>query len=113
MLDSAVLETPERVALEALKMRLRAEYGASLRKLSLYGSRARGDAGSSSDVDVAIVIDGLDSAGRNQVYRVVAEIEVEHAVPLSAIAMSSERFAELLSRERGLALDIEAEGIAL
>ncbi len=48
-------------ALRELKRELEALYGERLKGLYLFGSRARGDAEPDSDVDVAVVLDHVDS----------------------------------------------------
>lgn len=50
-----------RMALDEFVQEVRRLYGAHLRKVLLYGSRARGDARPGSDVDVAVVLDDFDS----------------------------------------------------
>lgn len=47
-----------REALQEAKKRLQAIYGDRLRRVILYGSRARGDATEDSDVDVLVVLEG-------------------------------------------------------
>ena len=111
--DELASEEEIRLALDSLQIRLKAEYGSSLEKLVLFGSRARGDYDSRSDVDVAIVVSGLTAKHKRHIYDIVAEIELEHLSPLSTIVLSLESFRELLKRERRIAVDIENEGIAI
>lgn len=47
----------DRAVARELKERLLAAGGAHIRKIIVYGSRARGDAGPDSDMDVAVVVD--------------------------------------------------------
>lgn len=49
-----------RGVLSELKAGLRASYGESLKGVYLYGSYARGEADSESDVDVLVVLDRID-----------------------------------------------------
>ena len=79
----------------------------------LFGSRARGDYGDDSDVDVAIIVKGLTRELKKQVLEAVAEFELEYLFPLSALVMSEDDFNHLKMRERRIALDIEKEGIVL
>ena len=57
----------ERNALDGFAAAVRAHYGAQLRDILVFGSRARGDNKADSDVDVAIILkDGSWEAWREQ-----------------------------------------------
>ena len=58
------LDPNERRWLEAYLERLRNEPGGLLRRLVVYGSKARGDAGPASDVDVLVLVGGARQAVR-------------------------------------------------
>ena len=88
----------------ALKRRLAPMCGARLVKLCLFGSRARGDYSPDSDIDVAVVIRGLDRARK---------MAFEHATAVSALVLSEAEFDALLTRERRIALDIERSGVGV
>lgn len=111
---AAILNEDEvRAALGELRERLEALLGPRLRKVVLYGSRARGDADPDSDVDVAVVVAGLDSRMRDRILDEVAHIETDLLVPLSVIVLTEARLRALAEGERRLGLDIEQEGIPL
>ncbi len=93
-----------------LKARLADLLGESLLRLDLFGSRARGDESRDSDVDIAIVVRGLQKPLRDRILTVVAEVELQHLQPLSAIVFSEDEFSALRDRERRIALDIVTEG---
>ena len=114
-MDPAVVPSDEEIrrALVLLKERIVALLGGSLVKLSLFGSRARGDFDPDSDVDVAIVVRDLTPELKSRIFTLVADVELESDVPLSTLVLSEERFTQLLTGERRLALDIEREGIPL
>jgi uncharacterized protein len=54
----ADLDEPTRALLAALHRRLRQRFGRRLKRLILFGSRARGDHTADSDADVAVVLAG-------------------------------------------------------
>ena len=87
--------------------------GESNVRLILYGSKARGDYYHESDIDIAIIINGLTREQKRIILDNVAELEFKHIVPLSALVLSEEDFNRLKKRERRIALDIEREGISL
>jgi len=100
-------------ALDALRTTLTEELGDSLERLVLYGSRARGDHDPDSDIDIAVVIRGLDRTVKRRALELVADVELEYLVPLSVLVLSEADFRRLRAGERKIALDIEAEGVPL
>lgn len=107
------LTRDEKQALMDLRERLRNLLGERLQKMILFGSKARGDFDPDSDLDVAVIVEGLDRALRRKVIDVVVELEVERLIPFTSLVLTREEFAALRSRERRIALDIESEGILL
>ncbi len=100
-------------ALTELKNTLQVFLGDRMVKLVLYGSRARGDYGGWSDVDVAIIVRGLSRELKNHILTVVADIELKYLVPISTLVFSEEDVDFLKKRERRIVADIEKEGIPL
>ncbi len=82
-------------------------------RLVLYGSRARGDYTKESDIDIAIIVQGLTRELKNQILNIVADIEMKHLIALSTLVFSEEDFECLKKRERRIALDIEREGVSI
>ncbi len=107
------LNAAERCAVAALKERLVDMLGTDLLSVVLFGSKARGDAEPASDVDIAIIVRGLTPKIRDEILDRVAELEVEHLLPLSTLVLSADEFERLRRRERRLARDIEREGVPL
>ena len=112
-MSNGVFRFEENKALMKLKDDLRDSLGDSLVGLILFGSRARGDYDSASDIDIAIIVQGLSRKLKNQILNNVAEIELRYLVPISTLVLSEEDFNHLRKRERRIALDIEREGMPL
>ena len=114
-MDPAAVKTEEQVrrALATLKERLTGMLGSSLVKLALYGSRARGDYDPDSDIDVAVIVRGLDKDLKARIFEEVADVELDQLIALSTLVLSESDYQDLLAHERRIALDIEEEGIPL
>lgn len=92
-------------------------FGARLREVVLFGSWARGDAHEESDVDVLVVVDGLDETERREVmdaaYDAAASLGADDWVSICPLPYSTTQAAELRARQRRLLRDIAAEGVSL
>jgi hypothetical protein len=91
---------------------LRDIYGSRLRRLVLFGSQARGDAGPESDVDLLVVLKGpissYDEAKRTS--RVATQAAAYRDTALSFVHMSEETYGEGRSP---LIQPVQEEGIDL
>ena len=112
-LNSINLNEEEKNLLRELKEELLGVIEDSLEGLFLYGSRARGDFDTQSDIDVMIIVRGLSGELKDNILTKVADLEYEYLTPLSTVVISKEDFDNLKKRERRLALDIEKEGISI
>jgi type III restriction enzyme len=110
---------PERVyaydqtVAERLKGRIVAAMGERVRRIILFGSRARGDALRDSDYDVLVVLDKLAPGERHgilvELYRAVRE----SGAVIEPHVMGEERFAETKGVIGGLAYPAATEGVVL
>lgn len=111
-----LLTTPEvAVALERFRQLARSRFGDRLQELTVFGSRARGDAREDSDVDILVVVDQLSESERDEVFDLAwrAAMAGEEYVVLAPIPYSSERAAESRRLEKRLMREIDAQGIRL
>jgi len=108
-----ILTNEEKTVLRELKDVLKLVLGDRLVRFVLYGSRARGDYDSDSDLDVAIVVRDLTRVLKHQILDIVAEIEFKYLIPISTLVLSEEDFDRLRERERRIAFDIERGGIPI
>lgn len=82
--------------LQQLRAGLEAMYGDRLDRVLLYGSRARGDAGPESDVDVLMVLAGeIDPLAEiHRTEYLVADLSLENDLVIQCLPMSTAEFVE-------------------
>lgn len=87
-------------------------YGERLVQMLLYGSRARGDATTFSDIDVLVVLKGPVSPCEeiSRTIDQVADISLRYNVVVACVFVSDEQFVQERSP---LLLNVRSEGIAI
>jgi len=102
------------VILPELKKALQEHYGDRLVKLILYGSHARGDATEDSDIDVMVVLRGLEHAEASKeldaTIDIVCDINLKHDTLLTLLPIGEGRFTEYYSP---LLLNVRKEGVTI
>ncbi|MCY4506957.1 MAG: nucleotidyltransferase domain-containing protein [Acidobacteria bacterium] len=105
------LDDDERRWLEGYVERLRATPGALVERVVVYGSKARGDAGRESDVDVLVlVLDAPDSVTTAQDL-VYSDVDKSYRVNHSVLVRTTAQWNEGLEMELSFPRNVEAEGI--
>jgi len=69
--------------------------GDELIRVSLYGSRARGEGRLRSDFDLLVVLRRAADEARDAVHRLATEVELEQNVDLSTKILDRDRFEQL------------------
>lgn len=96
--------------LAALRGRMEEIYGERLVRMVLYGSRARGDAESGSDIDVLIVLAGTVDPGEeiDRTGGLIADLSLQSGEVISCVFMDEERF---MRRQGPFLRNVRKEGI--
>ena len=98
--------------LDSLRQYLTTLYGSQLERLILFGSQARKEAPSDSDIDVMVVLSGeVDAWAENErTGEFVADLCLEQAVVICIIIVSGDRNR---AQESALLRNVVMEGIPL
>lgn len=109
----STLTTIERQALETLVQRLYVRHSDRIQSVTLFGSKARGDAGPDSDIDVLVVLTNDDPHLRSNVRRLAARVSLEYDLLISVRAVSHSHWHQLSHYRFPIYQAIQTEGIPL
>lgn len=99
----------EKTALKELKESVRKKY--NLIVFKLFGSRARGDFDSESDLDVLIVVEILDWQIEKDIFELCFEIGLKYDLLLSPIVYSKREYESNRNKITPFYQSVEREGI--
>ncbi len=96
--------------LKEFKAEVEKLYGKRLRNIILYGSWARGEATESSDIDLAITLEGDVIPGKeiDRMIDIITEINLKHGVLLSIYPVSENDYSAVNSP---LLMNVRREGV--
>ena len=108
-----MLSSEIRASVDRLRGSLQARFGSRLREIRLFGSHARGEARGDSDVDLLVLIDGLDWREAIEAIHLGADEELQSGVLLSPMPRATADFERLRAVESQFARAVDEEGIVV
>lgn len=103
----------QRAAIQKLLERLRLQYSERIRSTILFGSVARGDFRSDSDIDMLVIADKIDSDFKWKVWEIGADVSLEFDVIFNLRVYPRVRWEHLGVQRKPLWRNISREGITL
>lgn len=97
--------------LRQYRQRLETELPGRVRRVTLFGSVARGEATEDSDVDVLVVLEAPSFAERRDAMNLAGELGLGNDLVLAPIVLSVDEWVELERRERSLPREIARDGV--
>lgn len=103
--------TEREKAVKSFVRKIKKEHREEVVEIILYGSYARGEADTDSDVDILIIWEGDLSEGREYTAKLATEALMEHDVILSPKVISRENYEAMEESEVPFIENVEREGI--
>ena len=105
------LASNEQAAITEFTTQIRDLFPRRILSVTLFGSKARGDADAESDIDLLVLVDDESNAFRSELWRIASDVSLEHNVVLSVRVYAQARWAESGRIRLPLYRAIVADGI--
>ena len=109
----AHLAATERRAIQVFIQRLQERFPGEILQTALFGSKARGDGGPWSDIDILITVREESWSLREEISIIAADVSLECDVLIGPRVIGQERWERMKERGFGLYANIITEGIPL
>ena len=103
----------EQAAVQGYVAGIRERFPENVLSVTLFGSKARGDADAESDIDLLVLVDEESKSFRSDLWRIASDISMEYNVVLSVRVYAQTRWAESRRMRLPLYRAIVADGILL
>lgn len=113
MMDLSLLTANERQALDVFVQQLHTRFGERVRSVVLFGSKARGDFGPESDLDLLVELTDDDVDLQWEVQRLAARVSLEYDLLLSVRAVGRSQWERMARYRSPLYRALQAEGVPL
>jgi predicted nucleotidyltransferase len=100
-------------AVQKLLSRVQAAYGEQIQQAFLFGSKARGDSNSNSDIDLLLLVEKETWALKDEISGLVADINLEADLQMDVRVIGVERWQRLAEIQAGLYRTISQDAIPL
>jgi predicted nucleotidyltransferase len=110
---SKYLSSKDEKALDTFVQRLLVEFDQDVTDVRLFGSKARGEASSDSDLDILVLVNRPDYALKHAILWLAAEISLTFDVLLSPRVISPEAWQKMVAADTLFYRSVSAESIPL
>lgn len=105
------LTSEERTSIQAFLQRLYRVYGDAVQQTILFGSKARGDSGPESDIDILIIVAEESWTLRDNISLIAAQESLAHDVLIGPRVIGKERWNRMARDRFNLYENVSREGI--
>jgi predicted nucleotidyltransferase len=107
------LSQRERQAVNKFLSHLRKAYGKQIHHIMLFGSKARGEATSDSDIDILLLVADETWVLKDEITNIVADINLEYDLFIDVRVIGTKRWQYLTDIQSGLYQNITRDAVAL
>jgi predicted nucleotidyltransferase len=107
------LTETERNAVSDFLARVHSAYGSKIQRAMLFGSKARGEAASDSDIDILLVATEETWKFMDEICKFSADVSLQYDVLLDARVVGVKRWRDMSESRAGLYRNISRDGIPL
>lgn len=103
----------EQSAIERAVRELQVKFLAQVRFVALFGSKARGDFGPESDIDLLIISESDDWRTRHAIREPIYDVNIDYGLRISPRVIGWERFQSAAFKQSGLFTNLRQDAIEL
>ncbi|HXF84451.1 MAG TPA: nucleotidyltransferase domain-containing protein [Anaerolineales bacterium] len=107
------LADEERTSIRLLLERLIERHSDEVQQVVLFGSKARGDFDTDSDIDLLVLVKNESWELRNSIWSLAARIELDYNVLFNVHVIGIERWKQMTLDQFSLCRNVEKDGILL
>jgi predicted nucleotidyltransferase len=107
------LSKKESLAVLEFKRRLNDEFGKQINQAFLFGSKARGEAKPTSDIDILVVINKEDRTLKRKILNLAFDVMLDRNIELSVIVIPNPRWQKYSKLPTSFGYSIQKEALNL
>lgn len=103
----------ERRALERFGVAVKSRLGEYVVKMSVFGSKVRGDYRATSDIDVLVIVKERSLRVMDQIAEITSDLNIKYDLSISPVVFSEEEYEVNAKMASPFSLAVREEGLSL
>lgn len=103
----------ENAALRTFIQRIMDELGAQILQIVLFGSKARGDGNTDSDIDVLILANQENRRLQERINIIASQVSLDYDVLFNPLLIAKDRWTQMANERFSICRNVERDGVTL